>query len=227
MKRKNMSLWATLIGAVVGALVVLLNRGTPMRLGDFGVSSAPIARLRMIVAAIPWVIFSLYWEIAAKSAAEAKSSESSSSRGVHLFLTNAALLLEIVQFRWFGRFLPATHGVIAAGCAMTIFGLCVAIWARRHLGRNWSGEITIKVEHELVRSGPYKGLRHPIHTGILIMYVGTAIVTGTWLALVGVALAALAYVRKIRLEEANMRVAFGPAYDAYRRESWALAPWVF
>ena len=106
-------------------------------------------------------------------------------------------------------------------------GLFVAIWARRYLGRNWSGEITIKVEHELIRSGPYKLVRHPIYTGILIMYVGTAIVTGTWLALVGVALAVLAYVRKIRLEEANMRVAFGPAYEDYCRESQALVPWVY
>jgi protein-S-isoprenylcysteine O-methyltransferase Ste14 len=135
--------------------------------------------------------------------------------------------LEIVQFPWFGRFLPATYWVIAAGSTVTIFGLCVAIWARRHLGRNWSGEITIKVKHELIRTGPYALVRHPIYTGILIMYAGTAIVTGTWMALVGVAMAALAYVRKIRLEEANMRVAFGPAYEDYCKDSRALVPWVF
>jgi protein-S-isoprenylcysteine O-methyltransferase Ste14 len=227
MQRKKMSLWATLIGAAVGALVVSLKGGAPLRLEDFGLGSTPMTRLQVIVAAVPWLVFSLYWEIAAKSAAAAKSAESSSSRGVHLFLTNAALLLEIVQFPWFGRFLPATYWVIVVGSAVTVFGLFVAIWARRHLGRNWSGEITIKVEHELIRSGPYRRLRHPIYTGILIMYVGTAIVTGTRLALVGVAMAAVAYVRKIRLEEANMRVAFGPAYDAYCSESWALVPWLF
>jgi protein-S-isoprenylcysteine O-methyltransferase Ste14 len=59
------------------------------------------------------------------------------------------------------------------------------------------------------------------------MYAGTAVVTGTWLALVGLLMAVLAYWRKIRLEEANLRVAFGPAYNAYCRESWALAPWLF
>jgi protein-S-isoprenylcysteine O-methyltransferase Ste14 len=59
------------------------------------------------------------------------------------------------------------------------------------------------------------------------MYVGTAVVTGTWLALAGLAIALFAYWRKIRLEEANLRIAFGPEYDAYRRESWALAPGLF
>jgi protein-S-isoprenylcysteine O-methyltransferase Ste14 len=227
MQRKKMILWAALIGAFVGVLIVRLKGGVPLELRDFGLGDTPLARVQLVVAAIPWLIFSLYWEIAAKSVAATKSSESSSSRGVHLFLTNAALLLEIIQFPILGRFLPATYWEIASGAAVSVCGLFVAIWARRHLGRNWSGEITIKVEHELIRSGPYKLVRHPIYTGILIMYVGTAIVTGTWLALVGVALAVLAYVRKIRLEEANMRVAFGPAYEDYCRESQALVPWVY
>jgi protein-S-isoprenylcysteine O-methyltransferase Ste14 len=105
--------------------------------------------------------------------------------------------------------------------------LSLAILARRHLGRNWSGEISIKVDHQLIRSGPYKKMRHPIYTGIFMMYAGTALVTGTWLALAGFAMAAFAYARKIRLEEANLNVAFGPEYAAYRRETWALVPGLF
>jgi hypothetical protein len=117
---------------------------------------------QVLVAGLGWVLFSLYWEIAAKSAAAAKSSESQTSRGIHVFLANAALLLEIVPIRGLGRFLPASSVVMAAGIAVEAKGLCLAIWSRRHLGRNWSGEITIKVEHQLIRSGPYKLLRHPI-----------------------------------------------------------------
>ena len=93
--------------------------------------------------------------------------------------------------------------------------MSLAIWARRALGTNWSGEISIKVEHHLIRSGPYQRLRHPIYTGLLAMYVGTALVTGTWLAIVGVVIAGVAYWRKIRLEEKNLDVAFGAEYDAY------------
>ena len=79
----------------------------------------------------------------------------------------------------------------------------------------------------MIRSGPYKLLRHPIYTGLLAMYAGTALVTGRWLAIIGLALAVFAYWRKIRLEEANLNVAFGADYDAYRRETWALLPGVF
>src|SRR5262249_40235736 len=77
------------------------------------------------------------------------------------------------------------------------------------------------------RSGPYKWLRHPIYTGILVMYVGTALVTGEWLAILGLAMVTFAYWRKIRLEEANLNTAFGADYDAYRRETWALVPGLF
>ncbi|HEX5434487.1 MAG TPA: methyltransferase, partial [Candidatus Angelobacter sp.] len=70
----------------------------------------------------------------------------------------------------------------------------------------------------------YRRLRHPIYTGILAMYAGVLLVTGERLALVGFVVVGLAYWRKIRLEEANLNVAFGAGYDAYRRESWALLP---
>ena len=79
---------------------------------------------------------------------------------------------------------------------------------------------------ELIRSGPYRFVRHPIYTAWLGMFAGTAIVSGQMHALLGFAMAAFAYWRKIRLEEANLRNAFGPEYDAYRRETWALVPWL-
>jgi len=106
-------------------------------------------------------------------------------------------------------------------------GLALAIWARRCLGRYWSGEITIKVEHRLICSGPYKILRHPIYTALLSLYAGTAMVSGELHALIGLVLVILAYLRKIRLEEANLMKAFGGDYGDYRRETWALLPGLF
>jgi protein-S-isoprenylcysteine O-methyltransferase Ste14 len=137
---------------------------------------------------------------------------------------NLALVLEILPIRGLGRFVPVSPPIMAAGLAVELMGLVPATWARRHLGRNWSGEITIKVEHELIRSGPYRRLRHPIYTGFLTMYLGLALLTGEWLAVIGFTLSVLAYGRKIRLDEANLVVAFGPKYDEYRRKSWALIP---
>ena len=109
---------------------------------------------------------------------------------------------------------------MAAGLAIEAAGLFLAIVARRHLGRYWSGEISIKVDHRLIRTGPYRKLRHPIYVALLTMYAGTALVTGTRLALAGFAMALIAYARKIRLEERNLRKAFGAEYEAYRRETW-------
>jgi protein-S-isoprenylcysteine O-methyltransferase Ste14 len=227
MERRKSILLQALCGAVVGALAVLLGGHIVELSSAFAIDKVSLAHRQYMVAAIPWVLFSLYWEIAAKDAAEAKSSEAKVSRGFHVLLANVAVLLEIVPIRGLGRFLPVSYLIMAAGFAVEVAGLFLAIWARRALGRNWSGEISIKVEHQLIRVGPYKRLRHPIYTGLLTMYLGAAIVTGTWLAIVGLALAGFAYWRKIRLEEANLNVAFAAEYEAYRRESWALVPGVF
>jgi protein-S-isoprenylcysteine O-methyltransferase Ste14 len=247
MKRRKVSLHeAMLYGAAAGALLatwLIPGRNRTPAMSPFQRESAFFERIHMPWLAFDnalrghfqfllgslavWCAFSVYWEIAAKSAAATQSSESRASRRLHVFLVNMALLLVIAPVRGFGRFLPVSPIIMAAGVLVEVIGLVLAIWARRHLGRNWSGAIAIKVEHQLIRSGPYRLLRHPIYTGILAMYIGLAVVTGEWLGLLGVALTALAYWRKIRLEEAALDAAFGPDYDAYRRATWALVPGLF
>jgi len=170
-----------------------------------------------------WILFSIYWEIAAKNAAQEKSSESSGSRGLHVFMTNAALLLLFVPVPGLTRrYLTAPQVFVPIGLTIQVCGLLLAVWARRHLGRNWSGRITIKVDHELVKSGPYRFVRHPIYTALLAMYAGTALASGEWHALLGFTLAAFAYWRKIRMEESNLAVAFGAAWGDYRRSTRSL-----
>jgi protein-S-isoprenylcysteine O-methyltransferase Ste14 len=174
-----------------------------------------------------WAFFILYWNAAAKNSSPAKVSESRKSRRVHELLLNAGLLLVI--FPVWGlrqRFLPDVALVVWTGLGIETAAVALGVWARRVLGRHWSGEITIKVDHQLIRNGPYRLVRHPIYTAWLGMFFGTAIVSGEMHALLGFAMAAFAYWRKIRMEEANLKVAFGPDYDAYRRETWALVPWL-
>jgi protein-S-isoprenylcysteine O-methyltransferase Ste14 len=181
-----------------------------------------------IASFVPWVIFSLYWEIAAKNSAPAIKSESRFSRGIHVTLTNLALLLVIFPIPGLNqRFLPDLLIIKLAGLAAECAGLALAIWARRILGRNWSGEITIKADHELIRSGPYGIIRHPIYTALLAMYAGTAIVSGRMHGLLGLVVGIIAYLRKTRMEEANLVAAFGEKYDAYRKDTWALIPRIY
>jgi protein-S-isoprenylcysteine O-methyltransferase Ste14 len=173
------------------------------------------------------LLFETYWTVAAKASSPATSSESRKSRQFHVFLVTAALMLLYVPVPGLGqRFLPGTSLVVGAGLAIQVASTLLAVWARRHLGSNWSGEIAIKVDHRLVHSGPYRWVRHPIYTGILGMSVGTAIVSGQAHAVLGLVIVSFAYWRKTRLEEANLKNAFGPAYEAYRHDTWALIPWL-
>ena len=120
--------------------------------------------------------------------------------------------------------MPLKLSIVTIGLCLQAGFVFFAVWARRHLGRNWSGAVTVTVDHQLVRTGPYRIVRHPIYSAMLGMFLGTAIVSGEIHALVGLALIAGAYIRKVRLEEKTLREAFGDSYDDYRRKTWAIIP---
>jgi protein-S-isoprenylcysteine O-methyltransferase Ste14 len=125
------------------------------------------------------------------------------------------------------RFLPAAPAYGVLGVALCAAGVVLAVAARRALGRHWSGEVTAKVDHALVTTGPYAVVRHPIYSSVFVMYGGTAIAFGEVHALVGIALLAIAYARKIPMEEAVMSREFGEAWRAYRARTKAIIPGLF
>lgn len=172
-----------------------------------------------------WILFIGYWSAAASKTAQTKSSESASSRQLHQLLMYGSLALAFFRLPGLGqRWLPAASYIVLLGLAIHVGSIMLAVWARRHLGRNWSGAITAKVDHQLIRTGPYRLIRHPIYTAMLGMYLGTAVVSGELHGLLAVVIMVAAYWRKIRLEEQNLRSIFGAEYDDYRRKSWALIP---
>lgn len=107
---------------------------------------------------------------------------------------------------------------------MTVSGLGFTVWARLHIGRNWSGTVTIKQSHDLVTTGPYSFVRHPIYTGLLLAFVGSAIARDEWRGVVAVVIAWMALWRKFRLEEWWMLELFGEQYTTYRQRVPALIP---
>jgi protein-S-isoprenylcysteine O-methyltransferase Ste14 len=109
---------------------------------------------------------------------------------------------------------------------MLAAGLAFAVWARRHLGRNWSAHVVVKEDHALIRSGPYRHLRHPIYTGILLAFLGMVLVIGELRGLLAMGCVLLSFAIKSRQEEKRMSETF-PEYEQYRRETAALIPFVY
>jgi protein-S-isoprenylcysteine O-methyltransferase Ste14 len=175
-----------------------------------------------------WLMMIVYWSAAAKGSAPVATSEPAASRSRHQMLLNAALLLAFIRFPGLGaRWLPATPVIVPIGLAIQVGSMILDVWSMRCLGRNWSGAVTIKVGHELVRTGPYRLVRHPIYTAMIGMYLGTAIISGEVHGLLAVVLCGYAYWRKTRMEERGLIDVFGQAYEDYKRVTWALIPWVF
>lgn len=178
-----------------------------------------------------WMLWAAYWWMQSRQVKSTVRRESWRSRWMHFApLLIAALLLwapklplPLLEDRW----LPVTLWQLLAGEAMTMAGLGFTVWARRHLGRNWSVVVTIKQGHELVTSGPYAWVRHPIYTGLLLAFAGSALAQGEWRGVLALALAIWALGCKLRLEERWLREQFGPAYQAYCGRVAALLPFVY
>jgi protein-S-isoprenylcysteine O-methyltransferase Ste14 len=122
------------------------------------------------------------------------------------------------------RFLPAAGWVAPLGMVMTLAGLLFACWARHVLGSNWSAVVQLKQDHELIERGPYRHVRHPIYTGLLLAFLGTAVALGEWRGLLALAIVAVSFWRKLRLEERWLGEQFGAAYADYMRRVKALIP---
>lgn len=182
----------------------------------------------MLAAIFIFCVFSIFWELASKDNKPAASSESKFSRASHLTLLNGGLLVLIFPIPGLTRrVLPHSFSLAGLGIAIEIAGFALAVWARRALGSNWSGEVRIASGHQLVRSGPYRLIRHPIYTSVLAMYGGIMLVSGQLHALLAVILILLAYLRKIRMEERILAGAFGDEFTAWQRNSWLLLPLVY
>ena len=107
-----------------------------------------------------------------------------------------------------------------------VCGLAFAVWARVHIGRNWGTPMTQKNEPELVTSGPYHLVRHPIYSGILLAGVGTGIAL-SWMWLVVVGLAGVYFIYGATVEERYLTEQFPDTYPSYKRSTKMLVPFVF
>jgi protein-S-isoprenylcysteine O-methyltransferase Ste14 len=211
---KLTGVWAVLVLLVIsGLFVALLIYNRP--------------RVSIVISAGIWLAMDFYWAIAEIKKQKGKAGESPESRRVHGLLTAAALLLLFCPIPGLtGNFVPDTLTTALVGLGVQAGFTLFYLFARFYLGRLWSGAITIMVDHELIQTGPYRFLRHPMYTGMIGMFAGTAIVSGQYHALLGLAVGVIAYWRKIRIEDGVLSAEFGAAYETYRKRTAALIPWV-
>jgi protein-S-isoprenylcysteine O-methyltransferase Ste14 len=171
--------------------------------------------------AVAWIVFWVYWLGSAFGVKEGRASR----RRIPLNgLTAIAVILLLRVFR--GGSLAVDSPVLAAiGAVVFASGIALAIWARVHLGRNWGMPMTQKAEPELVTSGPYRFVRHPIYSGLLAGLLGTALATNL-IGLIIVAILGGYFYYSASVEEKNLIATFPTAYPAYRSSTKMLIPFV-
>jgi len=177
-----------------------------------------------LVFAAGWAVFWVYWIVAAFSMKRGHVPWSRELRIRAVIVLLVIVLIRVGAFR--GHGLNSDPWRAGAGLVLFALGLGFAVWARLHIGRNWGTPMTRKVEPELVTSGPYRLVRHPIYSGILTAGAGTATAL-SWLWLVPVLLSGVYFLYSATVEERYLATQFPDAYPSYKRSTRMLVPFVF
>lgn len=181
--------------------------------------------------AVIWTVFGILWVLPGLFGKRTIQRQAGGQRilqlallaGAYVLLVNPSLGWDLLN----RRVVPEGRATTVAGYGLLAAGMLFAGWARVFLGGNWSANVTLKQDHTLVRSGPYRFVRHPIYTGLLAAMLGTAVVFGALRCFVGVIVAAIAWKLKSIHEEAFMVQQFGQQYQRYRMEVKGLVPYIW
>ncbi len=175
-----------------------------------------------------WMVLCLYWFFSALRMKAVKSREPLRRRLTYAFPIALGLILLFnsrAHYSWLGvRFAPDTTALAVSGVALTAAGVALAMWSRFVLGDNWSAAVSIRKDHQLIRMGPYRTMRHPIYTGLLMALLGTALVVGEVRGLLAVVILCLGFYRKARREEAILTREFGAGFEAHVQHTGMFLP---
>jgi protein-S-isoprenylcysteine O-methyltransferase Ste14 len=177
-----------------------------------------------------WIVLLLYWTISAFSQKKSKEKSPLKSRVGYSLLLLISYLLLLFSYKIFPLsyiLINGSYFVNFLSIFLCLFGLIISLFARRVLGNNWSRDVMIKENHQLITSGPYKYIRHPIYLGLLLLFLGTALAIGNLGGLLGFILLFFNFRRKYMAEEALMIKCFKKKYLEYIRKTKAMIPYVY
>lgn len=177
-----------------------------------------------IVISAGWILFWIYWLV---TAASAKSSQTKGSRGFGIRVGVVVVVLLLTRTPIFKGQTETVTDPLLQGLGLLVFvlGLGLAIWARIYLGGNWGMPMSRKTNPELVTAGPYRHVRHPIYSGIILAMLGTAIaVSAYWL--VAAVVFSVYFIYSAMVEERGMAYAFPTDYPAYKQTTKMLIPFL-
>jgi len=175
-----------------------------------------------VIIGVGWLAFWLYWLTAAIGVKAGRTH----GRPAGIRVVIAVVIIVLVRSRVFRGHMNHDAWLGGAGLALFAAGLGLAIWARLHLGRNWGSPMSEKQEPELVTSGPYKWIRNPIYTGIILAMIGSVLaVSLRWLVMA--ALLGGYFVYSAFMEQRFMAEQFPEQFAAYKCTTKMLIPFVY
>jgi protein-S-isoprenylcysteine O-methyltransferase Ste14 len=172
-----------------------------------------------------WICFWAYWLVASFNV---KATQTRSSGGIAFRVALVLVVLSLLRGRVIKGHAATVSDPVLQGIGLAVFfsGLALAVWARLYLGRNWGTPMSQKVDPELVTTGPYRFVRHPIYSGIILAMVGTTIAV-SWYWLAGVIALGAYFTYSSIIEERNMSTLFPATYPAYERSTKKMIPFIF
>jgi protein-S-isoprenylcysteine O-methyltransferase Ste14 len=177
---------------------------------------------------LPWLIFLAYWILARLRVNKMERQEPGGEVLARMLVMVLAFYLLWGRDPRFGilseRFVPWRDWIFAAGTALTWAGVAFAIWARYHIAQYWSATVALRAGHQLIRTGPYARIRHPIYTGMLLAVFGTGLAIGRYRAVVAFALVLAGFIWKSKQEEKLLAGQFGEAFEEHRQRTGFFLP---
>jgi protein-S-isoprenylcysteine O-methyltransferase Ste14 len=186
------------------------------------------------VVTICWIVLLLYWLVSSFFV-----KRSAIPRGRWWIIWRVAVVVIVILINrldasgspyfvsLFRLFFQSSFSLVIPGSVLTILGLLGAIWARAYLGRNWSGYATYKEHQELVTTGPYRFVRHPIYTSMMLMFIGTILDYGALLISIILVIGAISFILRAKKEEEIMIKLFGKQYTDYMKRTKRWIPWIY